>query len=51
MSNCMHGELFYTDIMQSGCPDPVFIVFDYRKRNPFSGNAEISILRLPELEL
>ena len=50
MSNCMHGELFYTDIMQSGHTEPVFIVFDYRKRNPISGNAEFSILRITELQ-
>jgi hypothetical protein len=50
MSNSMHGELFYTDIMQTGYAEPVFIVFDYRKRNPVSGNAEFKVFRLAELQ-
>lgn len=40
-----HGEVFFYDVLHTGEPLPCRVVFDYRNRDPLTGNA--SVVKLP----
>ena len=39
--NMTHGEVFFHDVLKTGADLPCYVVFDYRNRDPLTGNAEM----------
>lgn len=41
--NMTHGEVFFHDVLKTGADLPCYVVFDYRNRDPLTGNAKLVI--------
>ena len=41
--NMTHGEVFFHDVLKTGADLPCYVVFDYRNRDPLTGNAKMVI--------
>lgn len=44
MMHMTHGEVFFHDVLHTGGKLPYCVVFDYRNRDPLTGNAAVVIL-------
>ena len=47
MMNMTHGEVFFHDVLKTGAELPCYVVFDYRNRDPLTGDARLVIWNEP----